>query len=39
MVKYTKYKKSDVDWLGDIPEPWQEKRLKYVVNILKRLQQ
>ena len=27
-----KTRPSDVDWLGDIPELWEVKRLKYVIN-------
>jgi type I restriction enzyme, S subunit len=27
---YPKYKSSGIDWLGDMPEEWQMKRLKYV---------
>ncbi|MCZ6804433.1 MAG: restriction endonuclease subunit S [Proteobacteria bacterium] len=27
---YLKYKESSVDWLGDIPSHWEEKRLKYL---------
>lgn len=32
-----KLKASDVEWIGDIPEHWQVKRLKYVFQILKRI--
>ncbi len=28
MIKYKKYKPSGVDWLGDLPELWDTKRLK-----------
>lgn len=28
--KYTKYKNSTVSWLGDIPEHWEIRRIKYV---------
>lgn len=27
---YTSYKKSEVDWLGEIPDQWNEKKGKYV---------
>jgi type I restriction enzyme S subunit len=30
---YLKYKPSAVDWLGDVPEHWEVKRLKYVATI------
>lgn len=29
---YPKYKPSNIDWLGDIPEEWAVKRLKYISN-------
>lgn len=28
MIKYDKYKDSGVDWLGDIPEHWEVRRIK-----------
>lgn len=28
--RYAKYKPSGIDWLGDIPEGWEVKRLKYL---------
>lgn len=31
-VKYNSYKDSGVDWLDDIPEDWEQKRLKYVIS-------
>jgi type I restriction enzyme S subunit len=34
MTPYPKYKPSGVDWIGDIPEHWELKRLKYVANIV-----
>ena len=30
---YSHYRDSEVDWLGDIPEHWQIKRLKHVASI------
>ena len=30
---YKKYKSSGVDWLGDVPEHWEVKRLKYRATI------
>lgn len=30
MKAYDKYKPSSVDWIGDIPEHWQVKRLKWI---------
>ena len=32
MKKYPKYKPSNLDWIGDIPEHWDVKRLKYVAD-------
>lgn len=32
--KYNKYKKSTVSWLGDIPEHWEIRRIKYVFQEL-----
>ncbi len=32
MKKYSKYKPSKIDWIGDIPEHWDVKRLKYVAE-------
>ena len=29
---YPKYKPSGVEWLGDVPEHWEVKRLKYLVS-------
>ena len=31
--KYPVYKSSGVEWLGDIPEHWEVKKLKYFVTI------
>ncbi|MCC5840000.1 MAG: restriction endonuclease subunit S [Opitutales bacterium] len=33
MKPYPKYKPSGVEWLGDVPEHWEVKRLKYSVSI------
>ena len=30
---YPKYKDSGVEWLGDIPEHWNVKKLKYICNV------
>ncbi|MBN2743973.1 MAG: restriction endonuclease subunit S [Marinilabiliaceae bacterium] len=30
MMKYDKYKDSGIEWIGDIPEHWEVKRLKYI---------
>jgi type I restriction enzyme S subunit len=35
--KYEAYKDSRVSWIGKMPQSWKEKRLKFVVNILKRI--
>jgi len=32
MTKYPKYKSSNIEWLGEIPEHWEVKRLKYVAK-------
>lgn len=32
MKQYPKYKPSNIDWIGDIPEHWDVKRLKYVAS-------
>ena len=32
MKPYPKYKLSNIQWLGDIPEHWEVKKLKYIVN-------
>ena len=34
MEKYSKYKNSSVSWLGEIPEHWQIRRIKYVFKEL-----
>ncbi|HPB75930.1 MAG TPA: hypothetical protein PLY96_11865, partial [Chromatiaceae bacterium] len=31
---YPAYKDSGVEWLGEVPEQWAPKRLKYVANIV-----
>ena len=31
---YPKYRASGVDWLGDIPEAWEAKKLKYLGNAI-----
>jgi type I restriction enzyme, S subunit len=31
---YPKYKSSGVEWLGDVPEHWEVKRLKYAADII-----
>ena len=33
MKSYEKYKPSGVEWIGDIPEGWEVKKLKYVARI------
>ena len=32
---YQRYKPSGVEWLGDIPEHWETKKLRYLTNIRK----
>lgn len=34
---YSKYKKTDIEWLGDIPEQWNVVRLRYIFTIKKRI--
>ena len=34
MKPYPKYKPSDIQWLGNIPEHWEVKKLKYVVDLI-----
>ena len=31
--RYLKYKASGVDWLGEVPEGWAVKRLRFVANL------
>jgi len=33
MTTYDTYKPSGIDWIGDIPEHWKVKRLKYCISI------
>ncbi len=33
MTKYDAYKNSGVEWLGDIPEGWEVKRIKFLFSI------
>lgn len=32
MERYAKYKDSGIDWLGEIPEHWEVKKIKYLLN-------
>jgi type I restriction enzyme S subunit len=32
MKKYSSYKPSGIDWIGEIPESWENKRLKYITK-------
>lgn len=32
MRKYPKYKPSDIEWIGDIPEHWEVEKLRYIGN-------
>jgi type I restriction enzyme, S subunit len=34
LPKYSGYKDSGVEWLGEVPEAWQVKRIKYVIRKL-----
>ena len=29
-----KYKHSGIEWIGEIPEHWEVKKLKYLINII-----
>lgn len=31
--KYKRYKPSGIEWIGEIPEEWEVKKLKYLINI------
>lgn len=33
LEKYLKYKDSGVEWIGEIPEGWEVKKIKYLFNI------
>ena len=33
MERYAKYKDSGVEWIGEIPEGWEVKKLKYSVTV------
>ena len=33
MTPYPKYKPSGIEWIGDIPEHWEVKKLKYVAHV------
>ena len=33
MERYEKYKDSGVEWIGEIPEEWEVKKLKYGVSV------
>ncbi len=32
LEKYSKYKESGVEWLGEIPDGWEVKKLKFILN-------
>lgn len=34
MERYDKYKDSGVEWIGEIPEHWEVKKLKYVLELI-----
>jgi len=34
MNTYSKYKPSNIKWIGDIPEHWEVKKLKYADEII-----
>ncbi len=33
MKRYEKYKNSSILWIGEIPEHWEVKKLKYVIEV------
>lgn len=33
MMRYETYKPSGIEWIGDIPEHWEVKKLKHVANV------
>lgn len=33
MGRYEKYKDSGVEWIGEIPEGWEMKKLKYIADL------
>jgi type I restriction enzyme S subunit len=33
MKRYKKYKPSGIEWVGEIPEHWEEKKIKYFANL------
>ena len=35
--KYPAYKDSGVEWLGEVPECWKVKKLKYLFKVRKRI--
>ena len=37
MMKYDKYKPSEIDWLGNIPFDWEVKRMKNIFSFSKGL--
>ena len=37
MKTYEKYKSSGIEWIGDIPDHWEIKKLKYLVSVKARL--
>jgi type I restriction enzyme S subunit len=34
MERYAAYKDSGVEWIGEIPDGWEVKKLRYLINIL-----
>jgi type I restriction enzyme, S subunit len=35
--RYERYKDSGVEWLGDLPEHWETRRLRFLIEIRKRI--
>ncbi|WP_164970020.1 restriction endonuclease subunit S [Arcobacter sp. CECT 8983] len=37
MIKYDSYKSSGIEWLGEIPSHWENKKIKYIFKIKKQI--
>ncbi|MDK2917907.1 MAG: type restriction enzyme subunit [Candidatus Petromonas sp.] len=34
--RYERYKDSGIEWIGEIPEPWTVKRIKYISSMISK---
>ncbi len=34
IIRYDKYKSSNIDWIGEIPEHWEIRKLKYLCKVI-----